>query len=93
MGSLEAKEVVHLKNVSFRYAGALRKAEQMAIALEVRGFNSGQRRTSYGRVSWHLRDIMALVAAGGLMVVYVGFCGSRGMVRLEVALWYHHKKG
>ncbi len=58
------------------FVGALRRADRMAMALELRGFNSGRRRTTYlrARVAW--RDLIALVVAGGVASTYV-------------ALWAH----
>jgi energy-coupling factor transport system permease protein len=53
------------------FMGALRRADQMAIALEVRGFNSGRPRTSYQRASWHPGDALALLIVLGVTVVYV----------------------
>ena len=51
--------------------GALRRADRMAMALELRGFNSGRRRTTYLRATVGWRDAVALVAAGTLAVAYV----------------------
>lgn len=38
------------------FMGALRRADQMAIALEVRGFNSGRSRTSFQRTPSSLTE-------------------------------------
>jgi energy-coupling factor transport system permease protein len=54
------------------FMGALRRADQMAIALEVRGFNSGRPRTSYQRAPWERGDLLALLVVLGVTVVYVG---------------------
>ncbi len=54
------------------FMGALRRADQMAIALEVRGFNSGRPRTSYQRASWQGGDLLALLVVLGVAVVYIG---------------------
>jgi energy-coupling factor transporter transmembrane protein EcfT len=43
----------------------------MAIALEVRGFNSGRPRTSYQRAPWRMGDVLALLAVLGVTVIYV----------------------
>jgi energy-coupling factor transport system permease protein len=53
------------------FMGALRRADQMAIALEVRGFNSGRPRTSYQRAPWQMGDVLALLAVLGVTVIYV----------------------
>ncbi len=54
------------------FMGALRRADQMAIALEVRGFNSGRPRTSYQRAPWQMGDALALLAVLGVTVIYLG---------------------
>ncbi|MBM4254917.1 MAG: energy-coupling factor transporter transmembrane protein EcfT [Deltaproteobacteria bacterium] len=55
------------------FMGALRRADQMAVALEVRGFNSGRTRTSYQRVLWNGGDTLALFTVFSLAVLYVYF--------------------
>lgn len=52
--------------------GALRRADRMAMALELRGFNSGRPRTTWLRARAHPRDAVAGAIAGGVLVVYVG---------------------
>jgi energy-coupling factor transport system permease protein len=52
--------------------GALRRADRMAMALELRGFNSGRPRTTYLRARPHPRDAVAGVVAAGVLAVYVG---------------------
>jgi len=52
--------------------GALRRADRMAMALELRGFNSGRPRTTYLRARAHPRDAVAGVIAVGVLAVYVG---------------------
>ncbi|MGH7966819.1 MAG: energy-coupling factor transporter transmembrane component T family protein [Candidatus Binatia bacterium] len=54
------------------FMGALRRADQMAIALEVRGFNSARPRTSYQRTPWQVSDTLALLAVCGVTVIYLG---------------------
>src|SRR5215471_74333 len=53
------------------FMGALRRADQMAIALEVRGFNSGRLRSSYQRTAWTGGDVVALLTVLGVTVIYV----------------------
>jgi energy-coupling factor transport system permease protein len=53
------------------FLGALRRADRMAMALEVRGFNSGRSRTAYPRPPFSRRDALALAMAAGVAVVYV----------------------
>ena len=54
------------------FMGALRRADQMAIALEVRGFNSGTPRTFYQRAPWRTSDVWALLAVLSVTLVYLG---------------------
>jgi energy-coupling factor transport system permease protein len=54
------------------FMGALRRADQMAIALEARGFNSGRPRTSFQRISWTGGDALALLVVLGVTIVYLG---------------------
>ena len=66
------------------FMGALRRADQMAIALEVRGFNSGRPRTSYQRAPWQVGDALALLAVLGVTVIYLGLWRA-GYGRITVA--------
>ena len=54
------------------FMGALRRADQMAIALEVRGFNSGRPRSSFQRAPWRISDVLALLVVLGVTLVYLG---------------------
>ena len=51
--------------------GALRRADRMAMALELRGFNSGRARTRFPRPGPGLRDLAALVLVGGTVILYL----------------------
>lgn len=53
------------------FMGALRRADQMAIALEVRGFNSARPRTFYQRSPWRVSDTLALLVVCGVTVLYL----------------------
>jgi len=55
------------------FMGALRRADQMAVALEVRGFNSGRARTSYQRIAWRSGDTLAMLLMLGVALIYLGF--------------------
>ena len=55
--------------------GALRRADRMAMALELRGFNSGRPRTTYLRARAGPADLLAGGVCGVVVVTYV-------------ALWY-----
>jgi energy-coupling factor transport system permease protein len=52
--------------------GALRRADRMAMALELRGFNSGRPRTTYLRARAGGADVVAGAVAAGVVVTYVG---------------------
>lgn len=56
--------------------GALRRADRMAMALELRGFNSGRPRTTFLRAEPAWRDLVAMTTAIGVAAIYV-------------ALWAH----
>jgi energy-coupling factor transport system permease protein len=53
------------------FVGALRRADRMAMALELRGFNSGRPRTTFLRATAGPRDAVALALAFGLAALYV----------------------
>ena len=55
------------------FMGALRRADQMAVALEVRGFNSGRPRTIYQRVAWRIGDTLALLVVLSITLLYLCF--------------------
>lgn len=61
--------------------GALRRADRMAMALELRGFNSGRPRTTYLRAHAHVRDAVAGTIAAGVLALYVALWFT-GMGRL-----------
>lgn len=53
------------------FVGALRRADRMAMALELRGFNSGRPRTTFLRATAGPRDAVALAIALGVAGLYV----------------------
>jgi energy-coupling factor transport system permease protein len=57
--------------------GALRRADRMAMALELRGFNSGRARTTYLRARAGLADVVAGTVALGVAAGYVALWASR----------------
>jgi energy-coupling factor transport system permease protein len=63
------------------FLGALRRADRMAMALEVRGFNSDRLRTVYPAPAFALRDGLALAVAGVVAVTYL-WLWSMGVVHL-----------
>jgi energy-coupling factor transport system permease protein len=66
------------------FMGALRRADQMAIALEVRGFNSGRSRSSFQRASWQVSDVLTLLVVFGITIVYLSLWQA-GYGRIIVA--------
>jgi len=52
--------------------GALRRADRMAMALELRGFNSGRPRTTFIRARAGRADVVAGFLAAATAIVYVG---------------------
>jgi energy-coupling factor transport system permease protein len=53
------------------FVGALRRADRMAMALELRGFNSGRPRTTFLRATAGGRDVVALAMVLGLAAAYL----------------------
>ena len=58
------------------FIGALRRADHMAMALELRGFNSGRPRTTFLRARAGWRDAVAATLALATMTAYVGLWAS-----------------
>lgn len=63
------------------FMGALRRADNMAMALEARGFQSTRRRTALQRYSFGARDALVLAAVVALAATYVALWWT-GSVRL-----------
>lgn len=53
------------------FIGALRRADRMAIALELRGFNSGRPRTSYPRPPLGTGDAVAIAGSLAVLTLYI----------------------
>jgi energy-coupling factor transporter transmembrane protein EcfT len=53
------------------FIGGLRRADQMAFALEVRGFSSGHTRTTLPRPAVSVRDVALVAFTAALAVGYV----------------------
>lgn len=51
------------------FASALRRAEDLANAMEARGYRGGDGRSKYRQLHWHLADTMLFVGLAGLAVV------------------------
>jgi len=58
------------------FIGALRRADRMAMALELRGFNSGRPRTRFPRPGPGLADLVALVMVGAMVILYLSLWRS-----------------
>jgi energy-coupling factor transport system permease protein len=65
--------------------GALRRADRMAMALELRGFNSGRPRTTYLRARAGAADAVAAVVVVATAAAYVALWAS-GVGRLAASL-------
>ena len=66
------------------FIGGLRRADQMAVALEVRGFSSGRPRTALPRPGVGVPDVVLIVAAAALAGVVI-WLRWHGIGRLVVA--------
>jgi energy-coupling factor transport system permease protein len=64
------------------FVGALRRGDRMAMALELRGFNSGRPRTTYLRARMGSRDVLTLAVAVAITTTYLA-CWWLGMGALE----------
>lgn len=51
------------------FVSAFKRAEDLAVAMEVRGYRGGEGRTRYRQLKWDWRDTTILVLLGGLTVV------------------------
>ncbi len=60
------------------FIGALRRADRMAMALELRGFNSGRPRTTYLRPAPGAADVVAAGVALGVAALYLALW-ARGL--------------
>lgn len=65
------------------FIGALRRADNMAMALEARGFQSGRQRSFYQRYRFGAVDAVALAVAVGVAALYV-WMWSQGWTRITV---------
>ena len=65
------------------FVGALRRGDRMAMALELRGFNSGRPRTTYLRARMGAADVLALAVAVSIATTYLAlwWCGMGALDR------------
>lgn len=57
------------------FVSAFKRAEDLAVAMEVRGYRGGEGRTRYRQLKWHWRDTMTmgfLVILGVILVLFRG---------------------
>jgi energy-coupling factor transport system permease protein len=57
------------------FYSSIRRADDLALAIESRGYVSGQRRTSFGRFQWRLADTVFLLSVFILMAVTLSIWG------------------
>lgn len=43
------------------FVSSFNRAEDLATAMEARGYNGGEGRTKYRKLDWHLRDTLTVV--------------------------------
>jgi len=53
------------------FLGAFRRADELALAVEARGYRCGRKRINEAKNSLHLRDIGALFLTLGVLVVQI----------------------
>ncbi|WP_342507043.1 energy-coupling factor transporter transmembrane component T [Sporosarcina sp. FSL K6-2383] len=53
------------------FVSAFKRAEDLAVAMEVRGYRGGEGRTRYRQLKWHWRDTLVMVLFAILVVVLV----------------------
>jgi energy-coupling factor transport system permease protein len=57
------------------FISSFKRAEELAVAMEARGYNGGEGRTKYRQLTWALKDtlmILLLVLVAGMLVVFRG---------------------
>ncbi|MBA8778528.1 energy-coupling factor transporter transmembrane protein EcfT [Staphylococcus schleiferi subsp. coagulans] len=53
------------------FISAFQRAEELAIAMEVRGYDANQQRTSYRVLEWHVKDTLALLSIIPIAVISI----------------------
>lgn len=66
-GKLKEKIMAILSLIVPLFVSAFQRAEDLANAMEARGYAPGQRRTRYKQLRFHFRDYMLLVCSSGLV--------------------------
>ncbi|MEM1505692.1 energy-coupling factor transporter transmembrane component T [Domibacillus sp. 8LH] len=54
------------------FVSAFKRAEELAVAMEARGYRGGEGRTKYRVLAWHLRDTAALLVLAALAAALIG---------------------
>ena len=57
------------------FVSAFKRAEDLAVAMEVRGYRGGEGRTRYRQLKWHWRDTLVMALFVVLVVVLLLFRG------------------
>ena len=58
------------------FVSAFKRAEDLAIAMEVRGYRGGEGRTRYRQLNWHWRDTLVIIIFFLLVVALVWLRGG-----------------
>ena len=83
-GSLRERIARYVPVIVPVFVGGLRRADQMAFALEVRGFTSGRTRTSLPRPGMRAADVALIAVAAAVMAIAIAL-RWHGVGRLVVA--------
>ncbi|PQC31847.1 energy-coupling factor transporter transmembrane component T family protein [Enterococcus mundtii] len=70
-GSLVQKMKVVIPLLIPLFVSSFNRAEDLATAMEARGYQGGEGRTKYRILHWHLQDTMVMVAFGLMTIVLV----------------------
>ena len=57
------------------FVSAFKRAEDLAVAMEVRGYRGGEGRTRFRKLQWQTSDTMVLVLLGVLSAIMLYFRG------------------
>ena len=53
------------------FVSSFNRAEDLATAMEARGYSGGEGRTKYRKLDWHLRDTMVVVVFAAVTVLLI----------------------
>ena len=57
------------------FVNSIKRAEDLAVAMEARGYQGGLNRTRYRLQKWHTVDTVAIIIFGGLTLLLLGLRG------------------